>query len=65
MSTTTWRTVDELQLLTEHRTIYFLSYISNNCIIRNNHKKIEKTNFKCYFFGITIRKKNNQIESLR
>ena len=26
----------------EHRTIWFLSHISNNYIIRNSHKKIEK-----------------------
>ena len=43
-----WSTFDKLWLLNEHRTI------SNNCIIRNNHKKFEKkSNIKCYFQGIT------------
>ena len=37
-----WRTFDELWLLNEYRTRCFLLHISNNCIIRNNHKKFEK-----------------------
>lgn len=34
----------------EHRTICFLSHISNNSIIRNKHKNNwAKPNVKCYF----------------
>ena len=37
-----WSTFDEFWLLNEHHTICFLSRISDNCIIRNKHKRFEK-----------------------
>ena len=37
-----WSTFDEFWLLNEHHTICFLSHISDDCIIRNKHKRFEK-----------------------
>ena len=53
--TNLWRNFDELWLLNEYGTIHFLSHIFNNCIIRNNQKKMWKKqlDIKCYFEGIT------------
>lgn len=48
-----WRAFYELWLLNEHRTICFLSYVSNNCIIRNKQKNWKNLT-SCYFQGITL-----------
>ena len=46
-----WHSFDELWLLNERRTIWFLSHILNNSIIRNNHKQFETILHKVLFLG--------------